>query len=54
VVQSRSSPAGVGEGNFEMAAVQIQAVRKTFGKTKILHGVDIDVPDGAFTVLVGP
>jgi multiple sugar transport system ATP-binding protein len=44
----------VGDVDFEMAAVQIRAVKKTFGKTRILHGVDIDVQDGAFTVLVGP
>ena len=37
-----------------MASVTIQAVRKNFGETAVLHGVDIDIADGSFTVLVGP
>ena len=37
-----------------MASVTIQSVRKNFGETAILHGVDIDIADGSFTVLVGP
>ena len=37
-----------------MASVTIQAVRKNFGAVPILHGVDIDIADGSFTVLVGP
>jgi len=37
-----------------MAAVQIDQVFKTFGKTQVLRGVDIDIRDGEFTVLVGP
>jgi multiple sugar transport system ATP-binding protein len=37
-----------------MASVTIQAVRKNFGATAVLHGVDIDIADGSFTVLVGP
>ncbi len=37
-----------------MASVTIKAVKKNFGETKILHGVDIDIADGSFTVLVGP
>src|SRR6478735_5082803 len=37
-----------------MASVTIQSVRKTFGETPILHGVDIEIADGSFTVLVGP
>jgi multiple sugar transport system ATP-binding protein len=37
-----------------MASVTIQAVKKSFGDTPILHGVDIDIRDGSFTVLVGP
>src|SRR6185295_18340072 len=37
-----------------MASVTIQSVRKTFGETAVLHGVDIDIADGSFTVLVGP
>ena len=37
-----------------MAAVQIKAVEKYFGATHIIRGVDIDMEDGQFTVLVGP
>jgi multiple sugar transport system ATP-binding protein len=37
-----------------MASVTISAVHKRFGATPVLHGVDIDIADGSFTVLVGP
>src|SRR5689334_2149738 len=37
-----------------MAAVEIRGVRKSFGSTEVLHGVDVHVEDGAFVVLVGP
>ncbi len=37
-----------------MASVTIQSVKKNFGETAVLHGVDIDIADGSFTVLVGP
>jgi ABC-type Fe3+/spermidine/putrescine transport system ATPase subunit len=32
----------------------IESVKKRFGEVEILHGVDIDIADGSFTVLVGP
>jgi multiple sugar transport system ATP-binding protein len=37
-----------------MAAVEIRGVRKSFGSTEVIHGVDIDIGDGEFAVLVGP
>ena len=37
-----------------MASVTIRGVRKQFGSTTVLHGVDIDIADGEFCVLVGP
>jgi multiple sugar transport system ATP-binding protein len=37
-----------------MASVTIAAVKKRFGVTQVLHGVDIEIADGSFTVLVGP
>jgi multiple sugar transport system ATP-binding protein len=37
-----------------MASVTIQAVKKSFGETAVLHGVSVEVADGSFTVLVGP
>jgi multiple sugar transport system ATP-binding protein len=37
-----------------MATVQIRQVEKFFGTSHIIRGVDIDILDGQFTVLVGP
>jgi len=37
-----------------MASVQISNAVKKFGSTEVLHGIDIDIPDQSFTVLVGP
>jgi multiple sugar transport system ATP-binding protein len=37
-----------------MAAVSIKAVQKYFGSTQVIRGVDIDIADGEFCVLVGP
>lgn len=40
-----------------MASVSIRALRKTYPGAKsktILKGIDLEIPDGAFTVLVGP
>src|ERR1700720_535894 len=37
-----------------MAAVSIRAGRKNFGSTQGIRGVDIDIADGEFCVLVGP
>ena len=37
-----------------MASVSIRDVRKRFQDTEVLHGVSIEIPDGAFAVLVGP
>src|SRR5437870_8011042 len=37
-----------------MAAVTITAVHKRFGSTHVIRGVDIEITDGEFCVLVGP
>src|SRR2546423_6056080 len=37
-----------------MASVGIRDVRKAFGPTQVIHGVDISIGDGEFVVLVGP
>jgi multiple sugar transport system ATP-binding protein len=37
-----------------MASVAISDVRKAFGATSVIHGVDILIRDGEFVVLVGP
>src|SRR5689334_13031291 len=37
-----------------MAAVHIRKAEKYFGGTHVIRGVDIDIADGEFAVLVGP
>ncbi|NYT58808.1 sn-glycerol-3-phosphate ABC transporter ATP-binding protein UgpC [Alcaligenaceae bacterium] len=37
-----------------MASVQIRGIQKYFGGTQVIRGVDIDIEDGQFAVLVGP
>ena len=37
-----------------MASVAFSEIRKDFGKTKVLHGISLDISDGEFMVLVGP
>ena len=37
-----------------MASVNIRQVRKAFGTTSVIHGVDVSIGDGEFVVLVGP
>jgi multiple sugar transport system ATP-binding protein len=37
-----------------MAAVALRGVHKSFGSTAVVHGVDLDIKDGEFCVLVGP
>src|SRR5687768_17535732 len=37
-----------------MASVAFNEVKKDFGKTKVLHGISLEISDGEFMVLVGP
>ena len=37
-----------------MAKVELLDVRKTYGKTDVIHGVDCAIADGEFLVIVGP
>ena len=37
-----------------MANVSFKKIEKSFGKTKIIHGISFDISDGEFVVLVGP
>ncbi|MPQ93077.1 ABC transporter ATP-binding protein [Thioclava sp. JE_KL1] len=37
-----------------MATVELENIKKRFGKTEVLHGVSIDIQDGEFIVIVGP
>ena len=37
-----------------MGSVSLSNIRKSFGAVEVLHGIDLDVKDGEFAVLVGP
>ena len=37
-----------------MATLQLRQVRKQFGTAEVVRGVDLDVQDGEFVVLIGP
>ena len=37
-----------------MATLSLNNVKKSFGKTDVIHGVSVDVEDGEFIVIVGP
>ena len=37
-----------------MADVNIHELRKAYGALEVIHGVDVEIPDGEFVVLVGP
>jgi len=37
-----------------MASVSFSRIEKSFGSTKVLHGISLDIADGEFMVLVGP
>jgi sn-glycerol 3-phosphate transport system ATP-binding protein len=37
-----------------MANITIRGLRKRFGRTEIVHGIDLDIRDGEFVVILGP
>ena len=37
-----------------MAEVKVRELRKAYGGLEVIHGLDVDIPAGAFVVLVGP
>jgi multiple sugar transport system ATP-binding protein len=37
-----------------MAQVSLKGIRKVYGSTEVIKGVDIEIADGEFTVFVGP
>ena len=37
-----------------MAPVTIRNIRKSYGDTEVIHGLDLDIADGALVVLLGP
>lgn len=41
-------------GSESAAAIELAGVVKHFGRSRVLHGVDLSVPTGAISVLLGP
>ena len=37
-----------------MADVKMKSIYKQFGKTEVIHGVDLEIKDYVFVVFVGP
>src|SRR5688572_1950162 len=37
-----------------MSAIELKGVRKSFQSLEVVHGIDLTIEDGAFTVFVGP
>src|SRR6056297_4287587 len=37
-----------------MATVTLEGVKKSYGKTDVIHDVDVNIADGEFIVIVGP
>ena len=37
-----------------MAEIAIRDVKKSYGKTQVVHGVDLDIASGEFVVILGP
>ena len=37
-----------------MGAIALERVGKSFGAHEVIRGVDLEIPDGAFTIFVGP
>ena len=37
-----------------MAEVRLRDIRKSYGAVEVIHGLSVDIEDGAFVVLVGP
>jgi multiple sugar transport system ATP-binding protein len=37
-----------------MASVTVRNIRKNYGNVEVIHGLDLDIKDGSFVVLLGP
>ncbi|NBX05473.1 MAG: amino acid ABC transporter ATP-binding protein, partial [Betaproteobacteria bacterium] len=35
-------------------AISVRGVSKRFGQTEVLHGIDLDIPNGQVTCVIGP
>lgn len=38
----------------EMAMIKINGIKKSFGKTEVLKGIDLDVKEGDVVAILGP
>ncbi len=50
----RERDANVDAGSDQPMRCSARGIKKAFGTTPILRGVDLDIPEGSFAVLVGP
>ena len=39
---------------FPDAAISVRGVSKRFGETEVLHDIDLDIPQGQVTCVIGP
>ena len=37
-----------------MASISLKQIQKSFGEVEVVKGLDLEIPNGQFTVLVGP
>lgn len=37
-----------------MGSIKVEQMKKSFGQKEILKGIDVDIPDGSFAILLGP
>src|SRR3954465_15223344 len=52
--QTNILPSGMERERKRMASVGIRDVKKAFGTTHVIHGVNVAIEDGEFVILVGP
>ncbi|MGP9681816.1 ABC transporter ATP-binding protein [Brachybacterium sp. AOP3-A1-3] len=53
-VTGAAAPVGADTALPTQSALSIRGLRKTFGKTEVVHGISLDVPRGSFYGMVGP
>ena len=49
-----AAPIAADAARPEQAALSLRGLRKSFGKTEVVHGISLDVPRGSFYGIVGP
>jgi sn-glycerol 3-phosphate transport system ATP-binding protein len=37
-----------------MAEIKLESIKKSYGRTEVIHGIDAEISDGEFIVIVGP